>query len=429
MVGPAGASAASGGEMAKGRQSPAGDTLEFADLLVALLQALQGCLWQLPRTGPVDVPAGASAVPSLGPARSCPDLAGPGCSPGPAGRPASPPGREGVQSTSSTDEPVTVEAIDLTAQPPGWPSALPTIEAPLAPAQPSSAAAFASISGTGRPASTAPAPPPADIPGWSISAEGTAPPEPALHRPTSRDQAFEPVRPEPRLQIWTASNRSLDDGLHAVDLDGTAGPTLAGDVGVAAGSGQAAVGPHAPADGYAGGLGWNLPVQPSEPAPSGPGSGGGKAAPLLPSAVEQTIVSAARLIREGAPFQSSVFWVTLEPPELGRVELRVRLRPSPGPGVLEVDLRPQTTAGYNLLAGTLDGLKESLQGRGIVLAGLNLLDPRSGSTASEGGSQGGTRPRSGGGTGGTATPPVPAAPSGSGAEAAVPAGRFIDRKA
>ena len=137
---------------------------------------------------------------------------------------------------------------------------------------------------------------------------------------------------------------------------------------------------------------------------------------------EQASVLAARLVREG-PGQT-VFWLHLEPPELGRVELKVRLRPE---GSFEVELRPQTAAAYNLLAGALDGLKEALAGRGMTLAGLAVFDPWGGIHDRE--SRGG-RGR------GVLRPPAPpgalasavGVPAGPEPEAVGP-GRLIDRKA
>ncbi len=137
---------------------------------------------------------------------------------------------------------------------------------------------------------------------------------------------------------------------------------------------------------------------------------------------EQAAVLAARLVREG-PGQA-VFWLLLEPPELGRVELKVRLRPE---GSFEVELRPQTPAAYNLLAGALEGLREALAGRGMTLAGLTVFDPWGGVHDRE--------PRGGRGRG-PIRPPAPAGalasavgvPAGPEPEAVGP-GRLIDRKA
>lgn len=136
---------------------------------------------------------------------------------------------------------------------------------------------------------------------------------------------------------------------------------------------------------------------------------------------EQAAVLAARLVREG-PSQA-VFWLRLEPPELGRVELKVRLRPE---GSFEVELRPQTPAAYNLLAGALEGLREALAGRGMTLAGLTVFDPWGGVHDRE--------PRSRGR--GPIRPPAPpgalasavGVPAGPEPEAVGP-GRLIDRKA
>lgn len=149
--------------------------------------------------------------------------------------------------------------------------------------------------------------------------------------------------------------------------------------------------------------------------PEGPAASSGALA-------EQAAVLAARLVREG-PGQA-VFWLRLEPPELGRVELKVRLRPE---GSFEVELRPQTPTAYNLLAGALEGLKEVLAGRGMTLAGLTVFDPWGGVHDRE--------PRGGRGR----SPLKPPAPAGALASAvgvsagpepeAVGPGRLIDRKA
>ena len=118
-------------------------------------------------------------------------------------------------------------------------------------------------------------------------------------------------------------------------------------------------------------------------------------------------------------------WVVLEPPELGRVELRVRLtRPAADrpDGALEVDLKPETAAGYNLLAGTLEGLKESLQSRGLVLAGLNLFDPQGG------GSRRQARPQPGGLPARVVGPHPVGVRSDPAEDVDRAAGRLIDRK-
>lgn len=146
------------------------------------------------------------------------------------------------------------------------------------------------------------------------------------------------------------------------------------------------------------------------------------------TAIEQGVVSAAHLVREGGhpQAQPAVLWVVLDPPELGRVELRIRLtRPAADrpDGALEVDLKPETAAGYNLLAGTLEGLKESLQSRGLVLAGLNLFDPQGG------GSRRQARPQPGGSPArvlGTGSAVGPLSDPTENVDRA--AGRLIDRK-
>lgn len=121
-----------------------------------------------------------------------------------------------------------------------------------------------------------------------------------------------------------------------------------------------------------------------------------------------------------------VFQVVLDPPELGRVELRVRLtRPAADrpDGALEVDLKPETATAYNLLAGTLEGLKESLQNRGLILAGLNLFDPQGGGFRRQ------ARPQPGGSPArvvGTGSAVVPLSDPTENVDRA--AGRLIDRK-
>mgnify|MGYP000113472760 CR=1 FL=1 len=307
-------------------------------------------------------------------------------------------------------------------------------------------------------------PTPEAVPARPEASGRALPGDPGTPRPVQADQG--PGRPPARGQVPAEFKGPGSDGIPA---NGRAEP---GPAGASGSGGEAAsasptpptvsgasvppakppMGPARPVVSPAAGRG-EVPDRPGRPEaepPVGerpaalPGLGGtfvprpeGRApaadgptapAPTPGALAEQAGVLAARLGREGSG--QAVFWLRLEPPELGRVELKIRLRPE---GSFEVELRPRTAAAYNLLAGALDGLKEALAGRGMVLAGLAVFDPWGGVHDREprGGRGRALRPPGGADAGGKAAlVPAVGVPAGSEPEAVGPTpGRFIDRKA
>jgi len=106
-------------------------------------------------------------------------------------------------------------------------------------------------------------------------------------------------------------------------------------------------------------------------APSGQTAGVGKAAAFVPPAEtspQENIDRIVRVLRAHVGDRESQVRIQLDPPELGRVRIDIRMRGD----VLFLNVETDTAAGRELLSSRLTELREALQQQGIVVERANV---------------------------------------------------------